>query len=124
MATENISLKHTLVAAADLSSSQYCAVDIDTNGKAALPSAGGRAIGVLQNDPISGAEATIALFGVTKMILGGTVAKGDFVKVDAAGKAVATSTATDKVVGICVEGGASGNTGSVLLLGPGYLVLP
>jgi hypothetical protein len=124
MAYSLVGFMLSLEAAADLSSSQYCAVNVDTSGEAALPSAGGRIIGVLQNDPTAGKEATIQIAGVSKMILAGTVAAGDWVKVDAAGKAVATAVAGDEVVGICLVGGAVGNTGSVLLLGPGFVTLP
>lgn len=124
MAYNLLGFMMTLEAAQDLSSSQYCAVNIDTNGKAALPSAGGRIVGVVQNDPTSGKETTIQIAGVTKMIAAGAVNLGDYVKVDAAGKAVATSTAADKTVGICVVAGTgAGQTISVLLFGPGFTTI-
>mgnify|MGYP003149618609 CR=1 FL=1 len=72
MAWENSQLKITLMAAADLSSSQYRFVTVDGDGKAALSSDDGNAIGVLQNTPEAGEAATIAISGVTKLYIGTT----------------------------------------------------
>lgn len=64
----NYSLRITLEAAADLSSAQYCFVKLDSNGKAALlTSATDKPIGVLQNQPIAGKEASIVVEGGTKV---------------------------------------------------------
>jgi hypothetical protein len=72
----------------DLKTSQYCAVDCNTSGLAALPTAGGAIVGVLQNDDsdtTTNMPCAIAFDGVTQWKLGGTVAKGDVVKVDSSG---------------------------------------
>lgn len=125
MAYNLVGFTLTLEAAADLSSSQYCAVNVDGNGKAALPSVGGRIVGVLQNDPTSGKEATIQFLGATKMVAAGAITAGAWVKVDATGKAVSTSTATDEVVGICLTAaGGANELATILLIGPGFVTLP
>jgi hypothetical protein len=64
----NYSLRITLKAAADLSSYQYCFVKLDSNGNAAVCTAvTDKPIGVLQNQPISGKEASIVVEGGTKL---------------------------------------------------------
>lgn len=110
----------TLVAAADLSSSQGCCVTVDSNGKAALPSAGGAVIGVLiDNTATLGQSAAIQTRDVAEVKLGGTVSKGDKVKTDSSGRAV-TATAADILAGahfgVCLEGGAINTMGTILLM--------
>ena len=60
----------SLVAAADLSSSQYYFVAVDSNGQAALTGDDGNPIGVLQNKPTAGQAATVCIAGVTKCYVG------------------------------------------------------
>jgi hypothetical protein len=78
MTAENVVTKVTLEAAADLSSHQYRYMKIDSNGKAALvTSANDVVIGILQNAPESGQEASIALLGtggISKVVLAATIA--------------------------------------------------
>ena len=57
----------------------------------------------------------VAISGIAEVILGGTVAAGNYVAADANGDAVAASTAKDEVVGFCVVGGADGDIGEVLI---------
>jgi hypothetical protein len=64
----NYSLRITLKAAADLSGAQYCFVKLDSSGNAALCTAAtDKPIGVLQNQPIAGKEASILVEGGTKI---------------------------------------------------------
>lgn len=77
----------TLLAAADLSSSQYLAVVLGTSGITVASAAGADVIGILQNDPPDGQAATVRVAGITKWIAGGTIARGARVASDAAGKA-------------------------------------
>lgn len=117
MAFEQPGFSYSRVAAADLSASQFCAVVIDSAGKAALPAGSTVPIaGVLQNKPVAAAEASIVADGITKVIFSGTVAAGDHVMVDSAGKFKTAATTGNVRVGVCLLGGASGETGSVLLL--------
>lgn len=118
MAYEIPGFSFTLVAAADLSTSQYCFVNADTTAagsKAALPAAGGRAVGVLQNKPVAGAAGTIVATGISKVLVGaGGVTAGDNVKVTAAG-AVILANAGSYAVGIALATGAAGTYVPVLL---------
>jgi hypothetical protein len=116
MAFETPILDTTVLAAADLSSSQFCGVVINSSGQAALPAAGANIAGVVQNKPTSGTAVELRVEGITKMKTGGTVAPGAYVKVDTSGQAV-TAASGDKIVGICLSTAsvASGNLATVLL---------
>lgn len=124
--SQNLSGLPSAPANTDLSASQYCGVTLNSSGKLALPSAGGFICGVLQNDPDAADKAgTYQNRDITPMKLGGTVAKGDFVKVDSSGRAVTASAgdvAAGSAVGICRIGGDANNIGEVQLtnLGAGF----
>lgn len=117
----------TLPANADLSASQYCAVDVNSSGNAVVAGAGGGIVGVLQNNPAAAGRASeIQMGGVTPMKMGGTVAKGDYVKADASGRAVTASgadIAAGTVIGRCIVAGGTNEIGSVMLtnFGTGYV---
>lgn len=114
----------SLPASADLSASQFCIVAIDTNGRVALPSGSvGKVIGVLQNKPKAlGEAAQVAIGGVSRCQSGGSIAPGDWVKSDAAGLGLTTTTATNIVAGRAVSAEATGS-GLIfeLLIGPHQL---
>ncbi len=107
----------------DLSASQFCGVDLNATGELVLPSAGAAIVGILQNDPaVAGRAGTYQFFGITKMKLGGTVAIGDFVKVDTAGRAVTASgaeVAAGAAIGKCTLGGGINNIGAVQIMNLG-----
>jgi hypothetical protein len=124
----------TLAAAADLSGKQYYAVKVDSTGKAALGAAGDFVIGYLVNKPTAGQAATIVYSGVSKALLGGTVAAGATVACDANGKTVdATEAKTNtsdagaaadpliasNVIGVALVGGVAGDIVPVLVLAAG-----
>jgi hypothetical protein len=126
----------SLVAAADLSSSQFLAVKVDSAGKAALAGAGEFAIGVLQNKPTAGQAATVRISGVTKMVAAGTFNPGVFVTADAASKATtATAGRTNtsdagaaadpligsNVLGVALETAAANNVIAVALTQSGAI---
>jgi len=68
----------TLTAAADLSSSQYCWVYLDSSGLAALPTSTGQlAIGILQNAPASGELARVRVAGISKMVATAAITVAD-----------------------------------------------
>lgn len=78
----------------DLSAKQYHFVDMDTDGDiVAVSTAGGKVLGVLQNNPDGSATqdklATVAVAGITMVKAGGVINPGAWVKSDNAGKAVA-----------------------------------
>lgn len=118
MAWEKVGRQIPLAAAADLSSSQYCAVDCNSSGQAALPSANGRAIGVLQNKPTSGQTADIMVSGVTKMVANGSITQGANITVTSAGKAAAASTG-NIILGVALDAGAASKIISVLIMPQG-----
>lgn len=101
----------TFRAAADLSASQYRYVALDTAGRVALvASAGGFAIGVLQNKPaaLDAAASVVTVAGVkAKVVAGDTVTAGDILQSDDEGRAITASTG-DFVTGKAVTGGAVG----------------
>ena len=56
-------------------------------------------VGVLQNAPYTGEQATYRFGGTTKVISAGTIAIGAMVTTDGSGKAVTTTTEGDVVIG-------------------------
>jgi hypothetical protein len=112
----------SLPAGVDLSSSQYCAVTLDSSGNLALPSAGGSAIGILYTAPISGKAGEVhgPGSGVRKARYGGTVTLPAILKVDSSGRFI-TASATDIAAGsglaIAIDAGAVNEIHSVIFFG-------
>lgn len=116
MAREVNIFTKSVIAAADLSSSQFCAVKLDTSAKAALPGAGGQCFGIIQNKPKAAESASVMVLGQSKMVVGSAgVTMGDQITPDTAGKAV-TAVSTNYVLGLALETGVSADIISVLLL--------
>ncbi len=90
-----------LLASGDLSSGQYKIVKAaSTAGRVVVGAAGSDAImGVLQNDPTDGQAAEVAFLGVAKVLAEASVAFGNFVTCSSTGRAKATTTANDDVIG-------------------------
>lgn len=105
----------TLVAAGDLSAKQFCAVGVNSAGRAAIADADDQVIGIVQNNPAAGQAANVAYGGVSKAKLGGTVAAGARVTSNASGEIVAATTGGDSVIGVALTGGASGEIVSILV---------
>ncbi len=111
----------TRPANADLSAAQYKLVKLANSSgvaRAALVAAAtDDAVGVLQNAPdAAGREATIAFGGVSKVMAGAAITAGASLTADASGRVVATSQATDVIVGKALESaGAAGDIIPVLL---------
>lgn len=120
----------TWEAGADLSAAQYHVVSVATTGAVSLATAtaanqanASNFVGVLQNNPTSGKDATVALAGsITKAVKGAAaVAIGDTLTVTTAGK-VSTATATTQVVvGQALSASTATAAGEVItvLLSPG-----
>ena len=110
----------TLPASGDLSASQFCFVDVASDGEVQICASTGEAsIGVLQNKPTAAAyEATVQVGGVAIVKFGGAVTPGGQVMTDTSGRAIA-QTGTNKVLGILVGTAttASGECHPVLLQG-------
>ena len=105
----------SLLAAADLSGAQYKCVSLDSSGRIIQSTATSLTIGVLQTKPTNGQFGSVAFMGVSKMALGGTVTAGARMHSNASGLGVAATTAGNAVIGIALEGGASGDVIPVLL---------
>lgn len=103
----------TLVPTTDFSEKRYTFGTCDTNGNLVTPAANAVVCGVVQTPGIVGEPCNVMTSGVSFIMLGGTVAAGDAVSTDAAGKAVKASSGA--VVGVCLVGGAAGEIGSILL---------
>jgi len=117
MATETPILVTSLEAEGDLSSSQYYAVTVDGNGRAALAGLGAEAFGILQNDPEDAENAAIMCLGRSKAKLGGTVNAGDSLGVDAAGKLIVAT--WHPVVARALVDGVANDIASVFLVPAG-----
>ena len=98
MATQGNQSRQTFVAGADLSATQYTLVTC--NGVAAdgenrtvvSPTAGGKADGVVINNPAADHAATVVVFGRTKVKAAGNIAAGAEVQTNANGQVVTAST--------------------------------
>lgn len=113
MAFENV--RNTvpgITAKVDLSAAQFLAVAADaiTNETVILPTAQGqRVLGVLQNKPVAGVAATIAVPGsTTKMRASAAILTGAFVTTAADGRAI-TAAATNNVIGIALHAVTAAN---------------
>lgn len=107
----------SLPASADLSASQFCFVNIDGNGRIALPSAGGDAVGVLQDKPDAidraGQVGMLNMSGRLKVKASAGITAGAKVKTDVAGNAL-TATSGSHVLGTCLKTCSSGDLCEIL----------
>tara|TARA_Y100000310_G_scaffold322038_1_gene380532 strand:- start:1264 stop:1653 length:390 start_codon:yes stop_codon:yes gene_type:complete len=118
----------TLKASGDLSSSQFCIVTLDTDGKVKVADDADdpveALIGVLQNKPDAADEpAVVRVGGIAKVMGGASLNEGVWVTCDGTGYAVA-SVANDNNVGITIDALASGEIGRILLAQTGGHVVP
>ncbi len=105
----------TRVAGADLSSAQYKYVKLSTTDTVILCAAATDVpIGILQNAPASGAEATIMVTGISKVSSDAALSIGNQIGTSADGQAdakTAGSDTTEYVVGVVLE--ASSGAGAL-----------
>ena len=109
----------TLTAAADLSAKQYHFVSLASATTVNVCTAITNApIGILQNNPESGQQAVVQVFGVSKVVADGTVAAVNFIGTSADGQADAISPGTDTTVymtGQCIQAASAGETTTMVL---------
>src|SRR5579863_7085631 len=106
MATEAILQLISSPAGADLSAKQFYAITV--SGTAAIATAAKNCDGILQNKPTSGQAASVAIFGVSKAVLGtGGVTAGGLMEIASGGTLVAL--ASGSAVAKALETGAAGN---------------
>lgn len=108
----------SLEAGADLSAGQYHFVNMSSDGQVDLvASAGAQGIGVLQNKPdAAGRAASVAVYGVAKVVAGGSITAGNRIQSDANGAAIAAASG-DFVLGVAMTSADSGDLVEVLLAG-------
>jgi hypothetical protein len=102
---------------ADYSSYQYRLCYINSNGQAELGNAGTPNCMILQDKPnAAGRAGAFRVLGISKVQLGGTVAKGDQLIAGTDGKAENRGATTGVwVIGYATDEGADGEVGSVLI---------
>lgn len=109
--------------ATTLIAKQFYAVKQHTDGTLILAAAAtDKIVGVLQNKPAVGAGAVVRFLGTTKMLSGGTISVGAWVTSDSNGKAVATTTDKDVVIGKYL-GTAAAASGDVIEVQLGIFTL-
>lgn len=85
----------TFPASGDLSANQFKFVTLNSSGQSQLCGANASAIGVQQDAPSAAGRASeVRTGGVTKLLLGGTVAINDKLASDSSGKGVKYTAAT------------------------------
>lgn len=120
MATEQLDGKTiTLQANTDLSAAQYRFMTTTSGRVTTQTSAGGQAVGILQNKPSAqyqAAEIAPCCSGmVSKIVLGATVSAGINVQSDTTGRATEAAS-SDHVLGYLLVGGDANEIGEVLLM--------
>lgn len=117
MAVQQDGIDITLPAAADLSTRQYHAVAIDTNGRAALSGSAGNVVGILQNKPSAlGQAARVRIVGVSKHRGGAALGEGDRLQSNAQGFGTAAAGTGDEIFAVVLTAtGGSGDITDVML---------
>ena len=105
----------TLIAGADLSTSQFLFAKMDSSANAVLCGNGDGTIGIIAVGAASGNACTITHSGKVMVKCGGTVTIGDDVGIDAAGKAV-NAASGDIIVGRAYEAGVDGQIIAIELI--------
>lgn len=113
MATFQQGGNYTAAAGADLTGKRFYIVKLDTNGAVVLASAATDAIlGVLNTEGTTGKSVDVVLLngsGSFKVKTGGDVTKDAYLTTDSSGKAIATTSSGNRVIGRAVAAGTSGD---------------
>lgn len=109
--------------ATSLATKQFYIVKQHTDGTMILAAAAtDKIVGVLQNKPAVGQAALVRFLGTTKVVAGGTISVGAWVTAYSNGKAVATTTDKDVVLGKYL-GTASAASGDIIEIQLGIFTL-
>ena len=122
MATEQVveGLQRAFTAGADLTGKLNLIAKFDTSGNVVVAAgATDKMIGVIREEATSGNPATIQFGGVGKVISGGVIAAGDLLTSDGSGKAIATTSSGNRIIGIADKAAAGANVVISALLFPG-----
>lgn len=100
--------ERTGVAGEAMTTKQYYIVQLDASGNIEVgEGATDLLVGVLQNKPDAGEAALYRFLGTSKVVSAGSVAIGDWVTSDSAGKAVTTTTDGNITIGRALEAGTT-----------------
>ena len=116
---ESIKTTISLLAGADLSSSENLFVKLDSSGDAVLAGNSELAIGVLQCGAVSGGAVSVAVIGagnISRVIASAAITSGDLIGVTADGEAV-TASSGDHEMGQALTSAAADQDYVVVLLG-------
>jgi hypothetical protein len=103
------------VAGADLSTHQWKAVVLDSNGQLQLNTvSGGRILGILQDDPKAAQSGTVKDHETSKAVAGGTFAIGANLMSDTVGRMIVATTGLH-IVATALEAGVVGRVVAVRL---------
>lgn len=109
MATENGIGRFSAPASADYSTAatyQYHFMKLSTTGQLVVCGAGDKIIGVLQDTPASGVAGEYFYAGISRLVVdgnAGAIAAGDYLKADASGQGVKTTTNGDEVGAVAMQ---------------------
>jgi hypothetical protein len=122
MAWEILNGAKSFPVVSSLAANQYCFVTFDSSGRLVLTNtAGGYAVGVLQDKPGAGDPGTICGIGdVTKVQCGGTIAASQRVSANATGQAV-VATSTQPYLGIALQAGAVNGLTDIIFCPSGFM---
>lgn len=119
-APENLDSDISRPTQTDLSAKTYFAVKHDSNELVVLAGAGEQAIGILQNAPLGTATeealAQVRTLGLSRAKAAGTITSGAFLKSDADGKLVVTTTDRDLSIGMALTSADSGDEFLMLVI--------
>jgi len=109
----------TLTAGADLSAKQFHFVSLASATTVDVCSAiTDIPLGILQNNPESGQQAVVQIFGVSKVVADGTLAAGNVIGTSADGQADAITRGSDNsvtIVGLAIQAAVAGDTCAMFL---------
>ena len=105
-------------AGADLSSSQYLAVQVAADGDIEVAATDGPAIGILQNEPTENQVAAVRVLGISKATAGAAIDEMVYVGAGTAGKIETASAASGlEVIGLSLTAAAAdGDVITILVL--------
>ncbi len=104
-----------LSAGANLTGKLYYIAKLSSGAAVLGAAATDKLIGVITEENVSGSPVTVQFGGIAKVIAGGSISEGDLITSDGNGKAVATTSAGNRIIGIALSGADSGDVFPVLL---------
>ena len=118
MSFKNFQETLTFKAESDLTGDQFKIVELTSTAHGVEVGAANEGFGVLQNHPRDNEAATVALAGITKVIVGAAVVVGDFLTSAATGWAISTDSGdatSRRVFGRALTAASSGSLATMLI---------